>query len=124
MQATIKKARALRSQLTDAEQVLWRHLRMRQISGHKFRRQRPIGPYIVDFVCLEKKLIVELDGSQHAEQYSYDRSRDRWLIAQGFEVVRFWNDQVLTETNDVVEAIFRALNEPPPSSSPEAGEES
>ena len=124
MEATIKKARALRSQLTDAEQVLWRHLRMRQLSGYKFRRQRPIGPYIVDFVCLQKKLVVELDGGQHAEQHNYDRSRDRWLIAQGFEVVRFWNDQVLTKTNDVVEAIFRALNEPPPLSSPEAGEES
>jgi len=124
VQAELQKARTLRSHLTDAEQVLWRHLRMRQIGGCKFRRQRPIGPYIVDFVCLEKKLIVELDGGQHAEQQRYDRSRDHWLNAQGFEVLRFWNDDVLTKTDDVKDAIYRALTEPPPSSSPEAGEDS
>ena len=124
MQAELEKARALRSQLTDAEQVLWRHLRMRQIGGCKFRRQRPIGRYIVDFVCLERKLIVELDGGQHAEQQHYDRSRDRWLNGQGYEVLRFWNDEVLTKIDDVKGAIYRALTEPPPSSSPDAGEES
>ena len=97
MQADLKRARTLRSHLTDAEQVLWRHLRMRQLGGCKFRRQRPIGPYIVDFVCLEKKLIVELDGGQHTEQHRYDTLRDRWLNFQGYEVLRFWNDDVLTK---------------------------
>ena len=124
MQAALKRARKLRSHLTDAEQILWRHLRMRQVGGCKFRRQRPIGSYIVDFVCLEKKLIVELDGGQHAEQHRYDTSRDRWLNIQGYEELRFWNDQVLTKIEDVKEAIYRALTEPPPSSSPEAGEDS
>lgn len=114
MQAALKRARTLRSHLTDAEQVLWRHLRMRQMGGCKFRRQRPIGPYIVDFVCLEKSLIVELDGGQHAEQRRYDTSRDRWLNVQGYAVLRFWNDEVLTKIDDVKEAIYHALTEPPP----------
>jgi len=120
----LQKARALRGHLTDAEQLLWRHLRMRQIAGCKFRRQRPIGPYIVDFVCLERKLIVELDGGQHAERQRYDKSRDRWLKMQGYHVLRFWNDEVLTKIDDVKEVIYCALIEPPPSSSPEAGEDS
>jgi len=124
VQAALKRARTLRGHLTDAEQFLWRHLRMRQIADCKFRRQRPIGPYIVDFVCLEKMLIVELDGGQHAEQQRYDTSRDRWLNSQGFEVLRFWNGEVLTKIEDVKEAIYRALTEPPPLSSPEAGEDS
>ena len=124
MQAKLQKARALRSHLTDAEQLLWRHLRMRQLGGYKFRRQRPIGPYIVDFVCLERKLIVELDGGQHAARRYYDKSRDSWLNGQAFEVLRFWNDDVLTKIDDVKAAIHRALTEPPPSSSPETGEES
>ena len=109
MQADLKRARTLRSHLTDAEQALWRHLRMRQLGGCKFRRQRPIGPYIVDFVCLENKLIVEVDGGQHTE----DKSRDRWLNTQGYDVLRFWNDDVLTKIDDVIEAIDRALTEPP-----------
>ena len=114
MQADLKRARTLRSHLTDAEQVLWRHLRMRQLGGCKFRRQRPIGPYIVDFVCLEKKLIVELDGGQHTEQHRYDKSRDRWLNTQGYDVLRFWNDDVLMKVDDVREAIYHALTGPPP----------
>jgi very-short-patch-repair endonuclease len=118
LQATVNRARQLRSHLTDAEQMLWRYLRFRQIDGYKFRRQRPIGPYIVDFVCLEKKLIVELDGGQHADQKRYDVGRDRWLAAQGYEVLRFWNHDVLTNTDSVKEAIYRALNGPPPVSSP------
>ena len=123
MQATINRARELRSNLTDAEKILWRHLRLRQVNGYKFRRQRPVGPYIVDFICLEKKLIVELDGGQHAAQKQYDARRDSWLISHGFDVLRFWNHDVLTNTDSVKEAIFRALNGPPPVSSPEAGEE-
>jgi very-short-patch-repair endonuclease len=73
---------------------------------------------------LEKKLIVEVDGGQHTEQHRYDTSRDRWLNTQGYDVLRFWNDDVLTRIDDVKEAIYRALTEPPPSSSPEAGEDS
>jgi adenine-specific DNA-methyltransferase len=96
---------------------------MRQVNGYKFRRQRPVGPYIVDFVCLEKKLIVELDGGQHADQKRYDARRDSWLMCHGYDVLRFWNHDVLTNTDSVVEVIFRALNGPPPVSSPEAGEE-
>ena len=69
---TIQKARTLRSNLTNAEQFLWQRLRLRQLDGHKFRRQRPLGPYIVDFVCLEKKLIVEVDGGQHSDHKVYD----------------------------------------------------
>ena len=123
MQATIARARSLRSNLTDAENYLWRHLRFRQISGHKFRRQRPIGPYIVDFVCLEQKLIIELDGGQHNENQASDVKRDTWLRSEGYEILRFWNDDVLTKLNGVKDVIFQSLNMPPPLSSPESGEE-
>jgi very-short-patch-repair endonuclease len=123
VRATIRRARKLRSNLTDAENYLWRHLRFRQIAGHKFRRQRPLGPYIVDFVCLEKKLVVEVDGGQHAENQTSDVERDMWLRSQGYEVLRFWNDEVLTKIDGVKEVILQNLNVPPPLSSPESGEE-
>jgi len=109
--------------LTDAENYLWRHIRFRQISGHKFRGQRPIGPYIVDFVCLEKKLVIELDGGQHNENQAADVKRDTWLRSEGYEILRFWNDEVLTKLDGVKEVIFQSLNIPPPLSSPESGEE-
>ena len=83
------RARALRNNPTEVEKVLWRHLRMWQLDGYKFRRQQPIGNYIVDFVCLESRLIVELDGGQHMEQSDYDSDRDNWLRAQGFIVCDF-----------------------------------
>ncbi len=102
-------ARALRSNPTEAERALWKHLRVRQIEGHKFRRQQPLGRYIVDFVCLEKRLIVELDGGQHAEQVHSDTNRTAWLEAQGFRVMRFWNHDVLNEIEAVKEAIWEAL---------------
>ncbi len=102
-------ARALRSNPTEAERALWKHLRVRQIEGHKFRRQQPLGRYIVDFVCLEKRLIVELDGGQHAEQVRSDTNRTAWLEAQGFRVMRFWNHDVLNEIEAVKEAIREAL---------------
>lgn len=104
------RARALRSNPTEAERALWKHLRMRQIEGHKFRRQQPLGRYVVDFVCLEKKLIVELDGGQHAEQVARDTERTAWLERQGFRVLRFWNHQVLNETDAVREAIREVLS--------------
>jgi len=109
----ITRARELRSNPTNAERTLWRHLRLRQIHGHKFRRQRSIGPYIVDFVCLEKKVVIEVDGGQHSRRNSYDGKRDTWLRAKGFRVLRFWDHEVLTQIDDVKESIWQALNTPP-----------
>ena len=113
---TTPRARELHKNPTTAEQTLWKHLRLRQIDGHKFRRQQPIGRYIVDFVCLEAKLIVELDGAQHAHQATYDSLRTEWLEGQGFKVLRFWNNHVLAEVEVVKEVILEALaseKEPP-----------
>ena len=101
------RARELRTNLTDAERKLWADLRLRQIEGHKFRRQRPIGPYIVDFVCLERRLVIEVDGSQHRQRASLDAGRDAWLASVGFRVLRFWDNQVLNEMAAVVEAIAK-----------------
>jgi len=106
------KPRQLRKNMTDAERELWRHLRLRQFSGYKFRRQQPIGKYIVDFVCFEKKLIIEVDGSQHSEQADYDLIRDAWLEKEGFRILRFWDNQVLNETDGVKEMIIGALHGP------------
>src|SRR6218665_3844492 len=105
---------------TEAERGLWYRLRAKRFMGLKFKRQKPIGHYIVDFVCMELGLIVELDGGQHAEQGAYDRRRDRWLEEQGFTVVRFWNNQVLQEMEAVLEFLRvwveskRAPSPPPP----------
>jgi very-short-patch-repair endonuclease len=103
------KAKELRKSSTDAERKLWHHLRRYQMNGHKFRRQQPIGPYIVDFVCFEKKLIVEVDGGHHDQQAESDNARTEWLESQGFKVLRFWNNQVLKETESVKLAIMKAL---------------
>src|SRR5687767_1293675 len=84
-------ARTLRKNLTDAEQRMWNYLRLRQLDGVKFRRQQPLGAFIVDFVCFERKLIVEVDGGQHSERCVYDENRRRWLEGQGYRVLRFWN---------------------------------
>jgi len=78
--------------------------------GFKFRRQEPIGRYVCDFVCFSKKLIVEVDGGQHAEKVAVDQQRTEWLESQGFRVLRFWNDQVLKDRQMVLEAVFSALN--------------
>src|SRR2546428_911350 len=102
-------SRVLRKKATEAEQALWSHLRMKQMGGNRFRRQQPIGPYIVDFVCLEKRLVIELDGGQHAERPVYDAERTAWLESQGFRVMRFWNNQVLKEIDIVKEAIWKEL---------------
>ena len=107
-------SRQLRSTMTDAEHLLWRHLRMQQLAGFRFRRQHPIGPYIADFICLGAKLIVEIDGGQHATSKT-DRARDRWLQAEGCEVLRFWNSQVLDETEVVLEQILTKLGKTTPS---------
>ena len=95
--------------MTEAELALWRHLRLRQLGSCKFRRQQPIGNYIVDFVCFEKRLIIEVDGGEHSAQAAYDSERDTWLESQGFSVLRFWNNQVLNEMEDVKEVILGAL---------------
>jgi len=104
-------ARNLRKNLTDAEKRLWYNLRDRQLGGWKFRRQHVIGPFIVDFVCLEKKLVIELDGGQHAEMEAQDQKRTDYLIRKGFRVMRFWNNEVLQETEAVLETIFDMLSD-------------
>ncbi len=92
-----KLQRALRNNMSDAEQALWHLLRCRQISGLKFRRQHRFGDYILDFVCLENKLVIEVDGGQHEQQAWYDENRTQKLQAAGFRVLRFWNNEVLKE---------------------------
>ena len=94
---TATRATKLRRGSTDAERRLWREVRNRRLGGHKFRRQQPLRQYIVDFVCFEHKLIVELDGGQHNDRiaYDYDSERTAWLESQGFRVLRFWNNQVM-----------------------------
>ncbi len=103
-----KFAKALRQNMTDAEQLLWRHLRAHRLNGQKFRRQQPIGSYVVDFVHLGSKLIVEADGGQHNQSES-DAVRDEWLTSQGFKIMRFWNNDILSNTDAVLTAILDAL---------------
>ena len=107
-----ERARQLRKNMTDAERALWARLRRRQVLGHKFRRQHPLGPYVVDFVCIQRKLVVEVDGGQHAEHRRDDDRRSARLADQGFAVLRFWNHEVLTDTDAVVRAIADALGPP------------
>lgn len=102
-------ARSLRRRMTDAEQRLWYHLRARRLSGYKFRRQHVVGPYVVDFVCIEARLVVEADGGQHAADGARDARRTRYLENRGYRVLRFWNDEVLRDTRAVLEGIEQAL---------------
>ncbi len=106
-------ARDLRQQATNAEQRLWQRLRNRQILNAKFRRQHPIPPYVVDFVCLDKKLVIEADGGQHLDQREHDEKRTAFLEARGFRVLRFWNDEILEQMDVVLGVVFRALEEAP-----------
>jgi len=101
----------LRRNITNAEQKLWRGLRGRQMAGCKFRRQHPFGNYILDFVSLDAKLVIEVDGGQHADQTRQDKVRDEALAQAGFKVLRFWNNQVLNETEAVLHAIWLAIEE-------------
>ena len=103
------RARSLRSNATNAEGLLWQHLRKRQLSGYRFRRQQPVGAYIVDFLCFEKRLVVEVDGGQHAES-QYDSERTAWLESRGFRVLRFWNTDVIGNVEGVRHAILEALS--------------
>ena len=107
-------SRDLRKRHTDAERLLWQHLRSKQIEGLKFRRQEPIGKYIVDFVCFEKKVVIEADGGQHSEE-GVDKERDKWLNKEGFQVLRFWNNEVLLNPRGVLEVIReKCLRSPSP----------
>jgi adenine-specific DNA-methyltransferase len=106
-----KLQRALRNNMSDAEQVLWNVLRRRQVSGLKFRRQHPFADYILDFVCLENRLVIEVDGGQHGKQVGYDENRTQELQAAGFYVLRFWNNEVLKEIESVREKIWLVVQE-------------
>ncbi len=113
--------------MTDAERRLWRHLRDRRLGGWKFRRQYPIGPFIVDFICVEKNLVIEVDGGQHAENEEQDGQRSAYLNHMGYRVFRFWNNEVLNETETVLNNIFEIMaegkpNSPSPQPSPPSGE--
>jgi very-short-patch-repair endonuclease len=103
-----QKARKLRRRSTDAERRMWSALRGRRLLRYKFRRQHPLGDFIVDFACTECQLVIEVDGGQHYEDAA-DKSRTAWLESQGWKVLRFWNNDVLTNTNGVIETIFRVL---------------
>ena len=109
-------AKSLRSNATDAEKLLWKYLRAHRMNDYKFKRQVVIEPYIVDFVCLEAKLIIEADGGQHNEhqEREKDNHRTAFLEQCGYKVVRFWNHQILTETESVLEYIYRELTNPSP----------
>ena len=111
----VSRARELRHNLTNVERLLWKQLRLRNVDGHKFRRQHPIGPFIGDFACIERRLVIELDGGQHAENAVYDQERDAWLRSHGWRVLRFWNNDVLEQSDAVLDAIFEALDGGPPS---------
>ncbi len=115
---SITRARNLRKAMPEAEKRLWALLRRKQLDGFRFRRQHPVGPYVIDFFCFGSKLAVELDGWQHgeAEARAYDARRTRWLQAQGIEVIRFWNEDVFDAPDAVVYAIYRALTGPRPPS--------
>jgi very-short-patch-repair endonuclease len=108
----------LRRNQTEAERRLWYHLRAHRFMGLKFKRQKPMGRYIVDFVCVEHRLIIELDGGQHTEQMTYDQHRDAWLRSQGYTVLRFWNNDVMQRLESVLERIRCTLS---PDPSPTSG---
>ncbi len=115
----LTNAKRLRKEMTDAETKLWHALRAKRFAGYKFRRQVPMQKYIADFVCYEPKVIVELDGGQHVEQAAYDKVRDQFFVRQGFRVLRFWNDDMLQNTEAVLQAIFSALATPLPNPLPQ-----
>lgn len=107
-------ARELRHRQTDAERMLWSRLRNRQIDGWKFKRQVPVGPYVLDFFCFEANLVIEVDGGQHAEdRVASDQRRTQFLEADGLNVIRFWNREVLNDIDGVIDLIYRALGQGP-----------
>jgi len=106
-----RTAKRLRETTTAAEDLLWRRLRRFPISGTHFRRQAPIGPYVADFACMAARLIIEVDGSQHGRDdlRKRDEGRTRWLEAEGYRVIRFWNNDLTTNMDGVLEAIYAAI---------------
>jgi very-short-patch-repair endonuclease len=104
-------AKELRYSETESEKFLWTLLRAKKLNGVKFRRQEPVGQYVVDFVCFEKKLIIEIDGGQHSDEKNkeYDEIRTKWLQSQGFRVIRFWNNDVSSNIEGVITRIKEAL---------------
>lgn len=113
------RARELRVNATPFEQTFWQAVRGHRFAGFKFRRQQVIGPFIVDFVCLSEKLVVELDGSQHAEAVAYDTQRDAWLNGEGYRVFRIWNNEWTQQQEAVLERLWEMLNTTmPPSPQP------
>ena len=109
----LKASRRLRLNMTDAEARLWYLLRDRRLSAAKFRRQVPVGPYVVDFYCYAQQLVIEADGGQHMES-ARDAVRDQFLQQQGLRILRFWNDEILTQQERVLAAILHALRAPSP----------
>ena len=105
------RARLLRVQCTKEEALLWKHLRAKRFGGFKFRRQHRIGHYFADLCCVQKRLIVELDGGHHADRKEQDTARTAYLAERGYRVIRFWNEQVNREMDDVLEAIYMALTD-------------
>ena len=121
---SVGKARALRRAGTQAERLLWSRLRDRRLGGYKFRRQHSLGPFVVDFLCTERRLAVEVDGGQHAANAARDRARTRWLETRGIRVVRFWNNEVLENLDGVCTRLLEMLrhgNTPSPRPSPPRG---
>jgi very-short-patch-repair endonuclease len=121
-----QRAQQLRREMSGTEWRLWYRLRSRQLLGHKFRRQVPIGPYVADFACLEARLVVEVDGEHHGDQLVYDARRDHWLSELGFRLLRFWVVEVDENLEGVIETIVEALTTadvkgPPPTSPRAAG---
>ena len=113
---TVTNSRRLRTNLTDAEKALWRHLRMRQMGGFRFRRQHPVRKYVVDFACIEARIAVEVDGGQHATQSAEDAQRSAILEREGYRVLQFWDNEVLQDVESVKAVIWSVLGEkkPPP----------
>ena len=106
---TLNKAKYLRKNMTEAEKKLWFKLHQKQLGGYKFRRQQSIGNYIVDFVCFEKRLIIEIDGGQHNSENKYENDRTEFLESEGFKVLRFWNNDVLKNIEGVLDVICKEL---------------
>ena len=107
---TVTRSRELRRDQTAAEYLLWSCLRNRQLAGYKFRRQAPIGRYFVDFICFERRLIVEVDGGQHALLHEHDEKRTVWLTSRDYLVIRFWNNEVLENVDSVLQMILDILS--------------
>src|SRR3989344_6914729 len=106
----LARAKKLRQVMTEAEKRMWYRLRAHRLLGFKFKRQKPVGPYVVDFACPALKLVIEIDGGQHSDEADYDRARNAWLRKHGYTVLRFWNNEVMENLEGVLEAIASAAS--------------